>query len=242
VLGLSGGVDSAVSASLAAAALGPENVTAAILPYRTSAPQSRLDAEAVARQLGIRTELVDISAMADALISAQKIDDPLRRGNVMARARMIVLYDISSRDRALVFGTSNKTELLLGYGTLFGDMASALNPLGDLYKTQVWNLARHLGLPREVIDKRPSADLWEGQTDEGEMGFSYADADHVLALMVDQRRTVDEVISLGWDAKLVRRIRTMMERTQFKRRLPLIAKMSGRTVNVDFRYPRDWGL
>ncbi len=242
VLGLSGGVDSAVCASLAAEALGAANVTGVIMPYRTSAARSRTDAESVAARLGIRVEVVDISPMVDPLFRDQKIDDPLRRGNVMARARMIVLYDISSRDRALVYGTSNKTELLLGYGTLFGDMASALNPLGDLYKTQIWDLARALGVPAEVIQKRPSADLWEGQTDEGEMGFSYRDADLVLALLVDHRRTVEETVALGWDEKLVRRIRGNMERTQFKRRPPLIAKVSGRTVNVDFRYPRDWGI
>jgi NAD+ synthase len=242
VLGLSGGVDSAVCASLAAEALGAANVTGVIMPYRTSAPRSRIDAETVAAKLGIRVEVVDISPMVDNLFRDQKIDDPLRRGNVMARARMIVLYDISSRDRALVFGTSNKTELLLGYGTLFGDMASALNPLGDLYKTQIWELARVLGVPDEVIQKRPSADLWEGQTDEGEMGFTYRDADLVLALLVDHRRTVEETVAMGWDERLVRRIRENMERTQFKRRPPLIAKISGRTVNVDFRYPRDWGI
>jgi NAD+ synthase len=242
VLGLSGGVDSAVCAYLAAEALGAANVTGVIMPYRTSAARSRTDAETVAAKLGIRQEVVDISPMVDPLFRDQKIDDPLRRGNVMARARMIVLYDISSRDRALVYGTSNKTELLLGYGTLFGDMASALNPLGDLYKTQIWDLARKLGVPAEVIQKRPSADLWEGQTDEGEMGFAYRDADLVLALLVDHRRTVEETVALGWDEKLVRRIRGNMERTQFKRRPPLIAKVSGRTVNVDFRYPRDWGI
>jgi NAD+ synthase len=242
VLGLSGGVDSAVCAYLAAEALGAENVTGVILPHRTSAARSRTDAETVAAKLGIRAEVVEISPMVDPLFRDQKIEDPLRRGNVMARARMIVLYDISSRDRALVFGTSNKTELLLGYGTLFGDMASALNPLGDLYKTQIWELARTLGVPAEVIQKRPSADLWEGQTDEGEMGFTYRDADLVLALLVDHRRTVEETIAMGWDEKLVRRIRQKMEQSQFKRRPPLIAKVSGRTVNVDFRYPRDWGI
>jgi NAD+ synthase len=242
VLGLSGGVDSAVCAYLAAEALGAANVTGVIMPYRTSAPRSRTDAETVATKLGIRVEVVDISPMVDPLFRDQKIDDPLRRGNVMARARMIVLYDISSRDRALVFGTSNKTELLLGYGTLFGDMASALNPLGDLYKTQIWELASVLGVPAEVIQKRPSADLWEGQTDEGEMGFTYRDADLVLALLVDHRRTVEETVAMGWDEGLVRRIRENMELTQFKRRPPLIAKISGRTVNVDFRYPRDWGI
>jgi NAD+ synthase len=242
VLGLSGGVDSAVCAALAAEALGAENVLGVLMPYRTSDPGSRKDAETVAGRLGIRTELVEITPMADAFLNGQGIEDPLRRGNVMARTRMILLYDISSRERALVFGTSNKTELLLGYGTIFGDMASALNPLGDLYKTQVWALARTLGIPAEVVEKRPSADLWAGQTDEGEMGFAYRDADQVLALLVDQRRTVEEAVAMGWDGALVRRIREMMERSQFKRRPPLIAKISGRTVNVDFRYPRDWGI
>jgi NAD+ synthase len=153
-----------------------------------------------------------------------------------------VLYDISARDGALVLGTSNKTESLLGYGTLYGDMACAINPLGDLYKTQIWQLAAHLGVPRQLIDKKPSADLWEGQTDEGELGFSYAAVDRLLYAMVDERRSEEELVALGFDVKFIRRVGEMIRRNQFKRRPPLIAKISHRTVNVDFRYARDWGI
>ena len=242
VLGLSGGVDSAVCAALAVRALGPENVLGVLLPYRTSSPESRADAELVAGALGMRTEVVDISPMVDPYLNGNKVTDNVRAGNVMARERMIVLFDISQRDKALVLGTSNKTELLLGYGTLFGDMASALNPLGDLYKTQIWQLARHLGLPDRVVAKKPSADLWAGQTDEGEMGFTYADVDRLLFAMIDERRTDDELLRAGFAGPFVQRVRGMVSRSQFKRRPPLIAKLSHRTVNVDFRYPRDWGI
>jgi NAD+ synthase len=242
VLGLSGGVDSAVCAALAVRALGADNVLGVLLPHRTSSPESRTDAELVARSIGMRTELVDISPMVDPYLTAGAVTDKVRAGNVMARERMIVLYDISQRDKALVFGTSNKTELLLGYGTLFGDMASALNPLGDLYKTQIWQLARHLGLPERIVAKSPSADLWAGQTDEGEMGFSYADVDRLLFAMVDERRTDAELLQMGFTGSFIERVRTMISRSQFKRRPPLIAKISHRTVNVDFRYPRDWGI
>jgi NAD+ synthase len=242
VIGLSGGVDSAVCAALAVRALGPENVLGVMLPHRTSSPQSLADAELVAAGLKMKTEMVDISPMVDPFLESRNMTDRVRGGNVMARQRMIVLYDLSQRDRALVFGTSNKTELLLGYGTLFGDMACAVNPLGDLYKTQVWQLARALKLPRQVIDKKPSADLWAGQTDEGEMGFSYADVDRLLYLMVDERRNDDELRMAGFADSFVQQVRGMVRRSQFKRRPPLIAKVSHRTVNVDFRYARDWGI
>jgi NAD+ synthase len=180
--------------------------------------------------------------MVDAYIQQAHCDDRLRSGNVMARARMIVLYDVSQRDRALVFGTSNKTELLLGYGTMFGDLASAINPLGDLYKTQVWQLAAYVGVPASIIEKLPSADLWTGQTDEGEFGFSYAQADHLLHFMVDERRTDEELRERGFEPEFISKVRSMVVRSQFKRRLPVIAKVSNRTINVDFRYPRDWGI
>ncbi len=242
VIGLSGGVDSAVAAYLAVKALGVENVLGVLLPYRTSSPASIADAELVVRELGIRTERVDISPMVDAYLQRADGIDRVRAGNVMARQRMIVLYDLSSRERALVIGTSNKTEIFLGYGTLFGDLACALNPLGDLYKTQVWQLARALGVPERLIEKKPSADLWEGQTDEEEFGFTYAEADHLLYFMIDERRSVSELHAMGFDPKLVERVRTLVMKNQFKRRLPLIAKVSNRTVNVDFRYARDWGI
>ena len=242
VLGLSGGVDSAVCAALAVRALGPENVLGVMLPHRTSSPQSVADAVLVAAALHMKTEVVDISPMVDPFLDSGKVTDRVRAGNVMARQRMIVLYDLSQRDRALVFGTSNKTELLLGYGTLFGDMACAINPLGDLYKTQVWQLARALELPPRVIEKKPSADLWAGQTDEGEMGFRYAEVDRLLYLMVDERRNDRELSAAGFAEPFVQQVKGMVRRNQFKRRPPLIAKVSHRTVNVDFRYARDWGI
>lgn len=241
VLGLSGGVDSAVAAYLSAEALGKENLLAVLMPYRTSNPQSRADAEQVAAALGIRTEVVDITPMVDPLLARNDIRDPVRAGNIMARERMIILYDYSQKEAALVIGTSNKTEIFLGYGTLFGDTASALNPLGDLYKTQVWQLAEALGVPQNIIRKKPSADLWEGQTDEGELGISYKQADHLLYYIIDERRSESELAAMGFPADLIGSVRDKVKKSQFKRRPPLIAKISHRTVNVDFRYPRDWG-
>lgn len=242
VLGLSGGVDSAVSAFLAAEALGRENTTAVLMPYRSSNPKSLEDANAVVQKLGIRSEVIDISPMVDAYCEAWKVTDKVRRGNVMARMRMVALYDISARERGLVIGTSNKTEIMVGYGTLFGDTASAINPIGDLYKTQVWQLAGELGVPKQIIEKTPSADLWEGQSDEDELGCSYAQLDSLLYHLVDERRNDDELQHLGFDRAFIERVKSMMQKNQFKRRLPLIAKVSYRTVNVDFRYPRDWGI
>lgn len=241
VLGLSGGVDSAVASALAVHALGPERVLVVKMPYRTSSPASEADADGVIAHLGVRADRVDITPMVDAYFDGVPEASPLRRGNFMARVRMSVLFDRSARESYLVLGTSNKTELLLGYGTWYGDMASSLNPMGDLYKTQVWQLARHLGLPASVVNKPPSADLWPDQTDEGEMGLSYAEADAILCLMVDERYTVEEVAAAGYPLPLVQKVLGMVEGSQFKRRLPIIAKLSGRTVGIDFRYPRDWG-
>jgi NAD+ synthase len=242
VLGVSGGVDSAVSAVLAAEALGKDNVLGVMMPYTTSSPQSAEDARLLMEKIGIRSELVSIDKMVDGYCSEQKITDSLRRGNVMARARMIVLYDISARERALVIGTSNKTEILVGYGTQHGDLASAINPVGDLYKSQIWQLAETLGIPKQIIDKAPSADLWEGQTDEQEMGVTYADLDALLYEMIDERRSDAELVSDGFKEELIQKIRGTIQRNQFKRRPPVIAKISYRTVNVDFRYVRDWGI
>ena len=242
VLGLSGGVDSTVAAYLAVEALGKENVHCVIMPYKTSSPQSRTDAELVASRLGIATETVDITSIVDAYLTKAKVTNKIRAGNIMARQRMIVLYDVSSREKGLVIGTSNKTEIFLGYGTLFGDTASAVNPLGDLYKTQVWQLAEALGVPKNIIEKKPSADLWDGQTDEDEFGFSYKRIDHLLYYMVDERRSVAELQHMGFEEEFVGKVREMIMKSQFKRRLPLIAKVSNRTVNVDFLYARDWGI
>jgi NAD+ synthase len=241
VLGLSGGIDSAVSCALAARAFGADNVLALCMPYRSSDPASERDARAVATALGVRYEVVDISPQVDAYFAGQPDADRMRRGNKMARERMSILYDRSAEFRGLVIGTSNKTELLLGYGTLFGDMASAVNPIGDLYKTQIFQLARHFDLPTAVIGKAPSADLWEGQTDEAEMGFTYEAVDRLLWDLVERRLGDTELAAAGHDPAFATRVRRMIAKSQFKRRLPLIAKLTDRTINADFRYPRDWG-
>jgi NAD+ synthase len=241
VLGLSGGVDSAVAASLAVRALGSGNVLCVLLPYRLSSPDSLRDARRVARLLGAPSERRAITPMIDAYFARQKNVSALRLGNKLARERMAVLFDLSAREEALVVGTSNKTELLLGYGTVFGDLACGLNPLGDLYKTQVRALALHLGLPRDIVLKTATADLWPGQSDEDEIGARYEHLDRLLHLLFDRRVPAGEVLTLGFDRSLVRRITRRVARSQFKRRTPLIAKVSQRTVGIDLLYPRDWG-
>ncbi|MFZ4590862.1 MAG: NAD+ synthase [Ignavibacteria bacterium] len=241
VIGLSGGIDSAVSAYLSAKAFGPENVLCVMMPYKTSSKNSLTDAEKIIKDLGVRSKVADISPSVDAYLKTLDGDvSNLRKGNVMARMRMIVLYDESAKENALVVGTSNKTELLLGYSTLFGDSACAINPLGDLYKTQIFELAKHLKVPKEVIEKKPSADLWEGQTDEEEMGITYANVDKFLFEKIDERRTDDELLNMGFEKPFIEKINRMISRNQFKRLPPVIAKVSNRTVNVDFRYNRDW--
>jgi len=241
VVGLSGGVDSAVTAAVAQRALGPDDVVPVIMPYRSSSPASEADARAVCDQLGLRPVMVDISPQIDAYFERFPEVDRTRRGNKMARERMSILYDLSFAERALVIGTSNKTELLLGYSTVHGDMAHALNPLGDLYKTQVWALARALGLPDRVVDKPPSADLWEGQSDEEELGFQYALVDVLLYYLVDERRTRVELRALGYADDFIDLIVQRVRDSQYKRRPPVIAKLSARTIDREFRYPRDWG-
>jgi NAD+ synthase len=241
VIGLSGGVDSAVSAALAVRAYGRQNVLALLMPYRTSNPSSRAHAELLAEQLSIRTELCDLSASAEPLFAAVPEQERLRRGNILARLRMIVLYDRSARENALVVGTSNKSEILLGYSTQHGDSACAINPLGDLYKTQVFELAAHLGIPEPIRAKAPSADLWEGQTDEGEMGFSYAALDEVLFAHVERRYSAEKLSALGFEPRFVSEVLRRMRRNHYKRRPPIVAKLGNRTVEVDFRYVRDWG-
>lgn len=242
VVGLSGGIDSALACALAARALSPESVLAVRMPYRTSSAESLSDAQVVAEESGVRMTTVDITPQIDAYFESRPDASPLARGNKMARERMSILYDLSAHEGALVLGTSNKTELLLGYGTIHGDMASAINPIGDLYKTQVWALAKHLGVPDSVIDKPPSADLWEGQTDEQEMGFSYPDVDRVLYYLVDRRYQRAEILARGESAAFVDRVIELVRRSQFKRALPVIAKVSHRTIGRDFRYARDWGV
>lgn len=241
VLGLSGGVDSSLVAALAAEALGPKNVVAFIMPYKTSDPKSKTDALQVVRQLGIHQLEIDISAQIDAYFVRFPDADQKQRGNKMARERMSILYDQSWAWRALVIGTSNKTELLLGYGTIYGDMASAINPIGDLYKTQIWQLADALGVPTAIVQKAPTADLWAGQSDETELGFQYRMIDQLLYYLVDRRYSVEELQQRGFDQAFVADIVRRVRENQYKRRLPVIAKLSSRTIDRDFRYPRDWG-
>lgn len=241
VLGLSGGIDSSVVAYLAVKALGPDNVLAVTMPYKTSSEATRDHSQLVIQQLGLQSLNAPITAQIDAYFAQFPDASQMRLANKCARERMTTLYDQSAAFAGLVLGTSNKSELLLGYGTQFGDLASAINPIGDIYKTQLRELARHLGVPREIIDKKPSGDLWVGQTDEEELGFSYADVDRLLYLMIDRRWTVQQLQAAGFAAEFVTRVYEMVRRNHYKRRLPIIAKLSSRTVDRDFRYARDWG-
>ncbi len=241
VIGLSGGVDSALSCYLTAEALGPENVLAVRMPYKSSSPDSIHHAQLVIDALGVQSLTVPITEMVDPLFERFPTMNPVRRGNVMARARMIILYDQSEEFHGLVVGTGNKTEILLGYSTLFGNSACAINPLGDLYKTQVRQLSRAMGVPEPIISKPPSADLWVGQTDEGELGFSYADVDRLLYLLVDQRYSPEECVAAGFNEKFVSVVVNMVRRYHYKRVMPPIAKLSNRTIGYDFLYLRDWG-
>lgn len=240
IVNLSGGIDSALSAYLAAEAIGPDNVLALRLPYKTSSPDSLEDAQAVIDALGIRSQTIDITPMVDPLLNRFEDITSLRKGNIMARMRMIVLYDQSAAFGALPIGTSNKTETLLGYTTIFGDNAAAVQPIADLYKTQVRQLSRALNMPVHVIEKPPSADLWIGQTDEDELGFTYELADQLLYLLVDERYTVDEVAAEGFDRQFVERIWRRVRMNHYKRTMPNVAKLGTRSVGHDFLYLRDW--
>jgi NAD+ synthase len=240
ILGLSGGLDSATSAGLAARALGKDNVLAFIMPYGSRQDKEVEDAEEVADSLGIATRRIDISPMVDAYYRLFPTEDRILKGNKMARERMSILYDFSARERALIIGTSNKTELLLGYGTIHGDMASAINPIGDLYKTQVRTLAAHLGISAKILKKAPSAGLWPGQTDEEELGLSYDLIDTILYQLIDLRKPKNQIIEEGHDPDAVERIIHLIKSSEFKRKPPQIVKLSHRTVGVDFLYPYDW--
>jgi NAD+ synthase len=241
ILGLSGGLDSTIIAYLTTLALGAGNVTALILPYGTAFDRDVEDAKEIASILGIKIIFIDITPMVDAYYQKHPTDSRILKGNKMARERMSILYDYSEREKALIIGTSNKTELLLGYGTLHGDMASAINPVGDLYKTQMRELAVHLKIPDKIVKKTPTAGLWPGQTDEDELGMSYGDIDKILFNLVDLRKSKVQLVSEGFDKKNVEKIILMIRNSEFKRKLPPIAKLSDRTVGHDFLYPYDWG-
>jgi NAD+ synthase len=241
VIGLSGGVDSSLVAALAAEALGAANVLGVMLPYRTSNPSSEAHAAEVAALLGIASHRVDITPVVEPYFALNPAMSDRRRGNAMARARMLILFDQSAEFGGLVMGTSNRTETLLGYTTVFGDNAAAIQPIGDLFKCQVRQLARAVGVPEAIVSKPPSADLWAGQTDEGELGFTYDQADQILHLLYDQRYTADEVAAAGFELALVRRVLEIVRRSQYKRQPAPVAKVSARTVGVDFQFARDWG-
>jgi NAD+ synthase len=248
LLGLSGGIDSALVAYLTAAAIGPERLLCVSMPYRTSSAASLSDAAAVVAALGCVHETVDISPVVDGYFGSNGaagaagpsgLDaSPLRRGNFMARARMSVLYDRSATWRGLVVGTGNKTETLIGYTTLFGDSASAFNPIGDLYKTQIRQMAAAVGVPERIIGKAPSADLWPGQTDEEEGAFRYEEIDRLLYWMIDKRRSDEELVAMGFDAEFIARVERMVATSEYKRQVPPIAKIGPRTAGIDYLYPR----
>jgi NAD+ synthase len=241
VIGVSGGVDSALSCFLTAEALGPENVLALHMPYDTTPDKATEHALEVIQISGVKHESFDIAPFVDPIFERIPEADRIRQGNIMARMRMILLYDQSVEFNALVVGTSNKTEILLGYTTLYGDNACALSPLGDLFKTQIWQLADAVGVPEEIVRKAPSADLWAGQTDEDELGFTYARVDQLLYLLIDQRYSPEACVQAGFEQGFVAKVINRIRGTQFKRMQPPIAKLSNRTVGYDFLYPRDWG-
>lgn len=240
ILGLSGGLDSTVCAYLAAIALGPKNVIALIMPYKDTFGRDVKDAIDLAKLLHLKFHLIDISPMVDAYYTHFPSKNRVLKGNKMARERMSVLYDFSEREKALILGTSNKTELLLGYGTIHGDMACAINPMGDLYKTQIRQLARYLNVPEKILRKKPTAGLWDGQTDEGELGLTYRNIDKILYMLVDLRKTKKEIISEGIQKRDLEKIIGLIKKSEFKRHLPPIPKISARTVGHDFLFPYDW--
>jgi NAD+ synthase len=242
VLGLSGGIDSALVAYLVAEAIGPANLRCVLMPYRTSSPASRADAEEVVRRLGCTSTVVDITPIVDGYSGWPLVEGgsqvDLRRGNFAARARMAVLYDQSVTWGGLVMGTSNKTETLLGYTTIFGDNAAALQPIGDLYKTQVRQLSAAIGVPDAILRKPPTADLWAGQTDEQEVGLRYSDIDRLLYWSVDRRRTHEQLLAAGFEVAHIERVERLVAGSEYKRQTAPIAKLGPRTPGVDYLYPR----
>ena len=239
IIGLSGGVDSAVTAYLAARALGPENVIGVRLPYRTSSTESLEHAQLVIDALGITGRTLDISPAVDGYLTAESDASPGRRGNVMARVRMIALFDLSSKYQALPLGTGNKTERLFGYFTWHADDSPPVNPLGDLFKTQVWQLARHLGVPRAIVEKPATADLVHGQTDEGDLGISYEKADRILQWLLSGYAPA-ELVARGFEAREVELVRQRLAGTHWKRRLPTVAMVSPNAIGESYLRPVDY--
>lgn len=241
LLGLSGGLDSALVAYLCVEAIGADKLLCVLMPYRTSSPASRGDAETVVRRLGCESQVIDITPIVDCFIEGSIGGEEVslsRRGNFAARARMATLYDRSVSWAGLVVGTGNKTEALLGYTTIFGDNAAALMPIGDLYKSQVRQLAAEMGVPDQILHKAPTADLWPDQTDEGDLGMTYADMDRLLYWMIDGRRSDAQLVAKGFDIDVVQRVQRMVAASEYKRQMPPVAKLTTRTPGVDYLYPR----
>jgi NAD+ synthase len=241
ILALSGGIDSALVAFLAVEAIGKDNLQCVMLPYKSSSPESLTDAQTVIDRLGCPSKTIDITPIVDGYLDRSIEHEEvsaLRRGNLAARARMIVMYDQSVPWGGLVIGTGNKTEALLGYTTQYGDNACALNPIGDLYKSQVRQLSEEMGVPDAILDKAPSADLWQGQTDEQEIGVRYEELDRLLYWMVDRRFTRDQLTEMGFEDRQVVRVQATIARSEFKRQTPPVAKLTTRTPGVDYLYPR----
>lgn len=241
VVGVSGGIDSALVVALAAEALGPENVLAVLMPYSASNPDSLAHGMLCVEQLGVRSVTIPVTPQVDPYFARFPDMSPRRRGNIMARERMKILYDQSEGYGGLVIGTSNKTEMLLGYSTIYGDSAAAIHPIADLYKTQIRQLSAAVGVPEVIIGKPPSADLWPGQTDKDELQLTYAAVDEVLYCLVDRRMRSAALIQRGISEEVVERVSRMVRSAQYKRRTPPIAKVSARTIEQDFLYLRDWG-
>jgi len=239
IVGVSGGVDSSLTAFLAAEALGKDNVIAVRMPYRTSSPESLAHAQLVIDKLGIRSLTVDISAAVDGYLAQIGDADPTRKGNVMARERMIVLFDLSAKEQALPIGTSNKSERLLGYFTWHADDTPPVNPLGDLFKTQVYALARHVGVPEQILAKPPTPDLVPGQETERDYGFTYTQADPILYYLIRGYKPED-VVARGFDAALVAAVHRRLDSTHWKRRLPTVAMVSGTAIGEFYLRPVDY--
>jgi NAD+ synthase len=239
VIGLSGGIDSALSCLLAAEALGPENVLAVRMPYKTSSPSSLEHAQLVIEKSGVQELTIPITDMVDGYLRVVPNSGHIRSGNVMARARMIILFDQSAAFNGLVVGTGNKTEILLGYTTLYGDSACALNPIGDLYKTQVRQLAAAIGVPEVINNKPPSADLWDGQTDEEELGLTYESVDRLLYFLIENRYSLVDCVEAGFDKAFVEKVIKRIRQNHFKRILPPIAKLNDDAKGYVFPYLLD---
>ena len=242
VLGVSGGIDSALSLFLTAKAIGPENITALLMPYKLSSEASIKDGIEACEKAGVKYTRKDLTKTADSYFEAEPDITPLRKGNVLARLRMIFLYDESAKNDAIVIGTGNKTEIILGYCTLWGDMAAAMTPLGDLYKCHVRTLAAHLGVPESILSKPPSADLWGGQTDEGELQITYDLADRIIYHWVDEKKSASDISAklkeAGEDTSAVKRVISMAVNSNFKRKMPDIVYLNEKNISYEFENPQ----